>query len=95
MWTQFWDKGKSQNKATFGKIERNESMCKSALSIVYLLTTGDGSDGNEWSLHGIYSTEQRAKEALAVYQMPRPRPDGSFYVPDDAKIEEWPIDSYE
>ena len=30
------------------------------MSNVYLVTTGDGSDGDEWNVHGIFATQEAA-----------------------------------
>ena len=62
---------------------------------LYLLTTGDGSDGDEWHLLGIYSTYERAAEARARFQEPRKRPDGSSYIYYGVAIETWPLDPLE
>ena len=58
---------------------------------VFLLTTGDGSDGNEWSVQGIYSTRELAEIAQAKYSEPQKRFDGSTYI-RESEIEEWEID---
>jgi hypothetical protein len=58
---------------------------------VYLLTTGDGSDGNEWQCLGIYTTPGLAEQAQQLYQRPRHRRDGSTYT-FEASIEEWDVD---
>lgn len=58
---------------------------------VFLLTTGDGSDGDEWFVQSIHSTFKLAKIAKKKYEMPRSRPDGSTYI-FEAQIEEWAID---
>jgi hypothetical protein len=59
---------------------------------VFLLTTGDGSPGNEWGVESIHSARELAEAALAKYQQPITRPwDGSTYI-RDAQIEEWEVD---
>jgi len=58
---------------------------------VYLLTKGDGSDGNEWSVISIHSTRILAEKAKALHESPRSRPDGSTYTLD-ADVEEWDVD---
>ena len=58
---------------------------------VYLLTRGDGDDGNEWTLISIHSTMEKAEAAKKVYESPRYRPDGSSYC-WDSQIEEWEVD---
>lgn len=57
---------------------------------VWLLTTGSGADGDEWHVESIHATERGAAAALAAYQAPQTRPDGSKYI-RDAHIEEWPL----
>lgn len=62
---------------------------------VYLLTTGDGSDGNEWAVRGIYATREIAEAALSMaagtlalldhYQRPK-----EFWA-RDYEIEEWDV----
>ena len=61
------------------------------MKTVYLLTTGDGSDGNEWIVHGVYSSAERAQNAKREYERPRERPDGTTYY-YGADIEEWEVD---
>lgn len=63
--------------------------CTSPL-VVWLLTSGSGLDGDEWSVHSIYATEQEALAAKVEHEHLRSRPDGSTYH-YDANIEEWPI----
>ena len=60
--------------------------------VVYLLTTGDGSDGSEWNLESIHKTEDGAKEAKSKYERRRYRPNGTWYTLD-ADIEEWDVES--
>lgn len=59
--------------------------------IVYLLTTGDGSDGDEWQVQGVYTTSELAEEAKLVYERVRHRPNGSTYF-NPAQIEQWETD---
>lgn len=58
---------------------------------VYLLTTGDGSEGDEWKCKAIYSTREDAEKARQEYERPRTRLDGTtcHY---EAAVEEWPVD---
>ena len=58
---------------------------------VWLVTTGDGSDGDEWMCHGIYSTEEKALVHQKWYMRERMRPDGSTFH-RVADVEEWPVD---
>lgn len=57
---------------------------------VWLVTTGDGSDGNEWMCHGIYADEESARDHQLHYMRERYRPDGSHFH-HDADVEEWPL----
>ena len=57
---------------------------------VYLLTTGDGSDGDEWSVLSIHSTEELAKEAQEKYA-PSVTIYGNPYT-RDSEIEKWEVD---
>ncbi|NQV85935.1 MAG: hypothetical protein HQ492_02545 [Woeseiaceae bacterium] len=54
---------------------------------LWLLTTGDGSDGNGWDVIGIYTTEEKAGNAKSRYQQPQYRADKSSYI-RDCEIEE-------
>lgn len=36
---------------------------------VFLVTTGDGSDGDEWSVLGIFTTEAQANEARTAWEL--------------------------
>ena len=65
------------------------SMCSK--SKVFLLTTGDGSDGNEWSVISIHSSRELAETARDKYSEPQFRHDGSSYI-RESEIEEWEID---
>ena len=58
---------------------------------VFLLTSGDGSDGDEWSLIGVYSTRELAEKAQAKFSEPIKRADGSTYIMD-SEIEKWVLD---
>ncbi len=60
------------------------------MQYVWLLTTGDGSDGNEWGLEDIFLTEESALAAKAVYETPRARGDGSSYN-FSANVEKWEV----
>jgi len=58
---------------------------------VWLLTTGTGQDGDEWSVEGIYSTKEKAELAKKRFQVPPNSVDGYEYV-DDYEVEEWDVD---
>ena len=62
------------------------------MSTVFLLTTGDGSDGDEWGVQSIHSTRELAEIARDKYSEPQRRIDGSTYV-RESQIEEWVIDA--
>lgn len=62
---------------------------------VYLLTTGDGSDGDEWNVEGIYATCEAAERAKAEYECPRPRGDGTMYRLLANDVEEWDVQGAE
>lgn len=53
---------------------------------VYLLTAGEGCDGDAWEVLGVYSTRERAEAARGEYldrhESPWPNP-----------VEEWPLDA--
>jgi hypothetical protein len=63
------------------------------MPIVYLLTTGDGSDGDAWDVLGIYSSREKAEQAQVFYQRERPRGDGSSYR-YFAAVEKWEVDEH-
>jgi len=48
---------------------------------VFLFTTGDGSDGNEWDVEGVYSSREAAERARRE----------SGYPERNSDIEEWPV----
>jgi hypothetical protein len=58
---------------------------------VYLLTSGDGSYGDEWVLHSIHLTRKTAERAKQIYETERFRGDGSSYH-YKGTIEEWPTE---
>lgn len=59
---------------------------------VYLLTSGDGSDGDEWSVVGIFTTMEAAQRARVDYTTWKAyRPDGTFYHHSLNEVEEWPL----
>ena len=58
---------------------------------VYLLTTGDGEDGNEWYVESIHETHDGAVTAKGFYERTSYRPDGTTYH-HEAKIEEWKLE---
>lgn len=57
---------------------------------VYLLTTGDGSDGNEWDVHSVHASLKSARAAKEDYEKPRTRPNGSTYS-WESQIEKWEL----
>jgi hypothetical protein len=59
--------------------------------IVFLLTTGEGSDGDEWDVKSIHSSREAAEKAKLIYESPQMRPDGTSYN-FSANIEEWEVD---
>jgi hypothetical protein len=59
---------------------------------VFLLTSGDGSDGNEWNVISIHSSLGLATIAKQKYEAPITRWDGSTYS-CESQIEEWEMDS--
>lgn len=62
------------------------------MAYVYLLTSGDGSEGNEWYVLGIFSTPTLAEEAKARYELPRPRRLGGMLELQANPVEEWRVD---
>ena len=60
-------------------------------NVIFLLTSGDGSDGDEWNVISIHSNYELAEGAKTRYEAPRTRSDGSTYC-FWAQIEEWPVD---
>ena len=60
-------------------------------ALVFLLTSGDGSDGDEWSVISIHSTFELATIAKEKYEAPVKRSDGSKYS-REAQIEKWAVD---
>jgi len=58
---------------------------------VWLLTDGDGSDGNEWSVISIHRTKEGAEQAKRCFEAPRKRMDGSTYIYHANDIEEWDV----
>lgn len=60
-------------------------------SFVFLLTTGDGSDGDEWQVVSIHRTKESAEKAKVEYEKPRPRLTTGFYA-RTANIEEWDVE---
>ncbi len=60
---------------------------------VYLLTTGEGCDGDEWYVVSIHSTRENAERAKVDHDTTKHmRPDGSHYFSYANEIEEWPLD---
>lgn len=56
--------------------------------IVFLVTCGTGSEGDEWELLGVHATRESAEVQLNEYQKLRTRQDGSTYR-YLGQIEEW------
>ena len=54
------------------------------VSKVWLLTEGDGEDGNSWFVIGIYSTREKAEKAKSTYD--------ALKTHHRAVIEEWSVD---
>jgi hypothetical protein len=46
---------------------------------VFLVTSGDGADGDEIVVHSIHSTLAGAEKAKVAFEAPRKRADGSTY----------------
>lgn len=62
------------------------------MKYVYLLTTGDGDDGNEWSVQAIYATREAADRAKVDFDTEKHyRPDGTFYNRTSNEVEEWEL----
>ena len=57
---------------------------------IWLLTSGSGADGDEWSVISIHRTKEGAELAEKQYEAPRERWDGSTYC-SDAEVEEWDV----
>lgn len=53
---------------------------------LYLVTSGDGTDGSEWFLHNIFTTREGAEEYIKQHNIHRPD-----WASLD-QIEEWPVD---
>lgn len=62
------------------------------MNTVFLLTTGDGSDGNEWGVISIHSSRELAEKAKAKYQQTMQNIYGEPYV-RECEIEEWEMGS--
>ena len=60
------------------------------MATVWLVTSGSGSDGDEWDVVSIHATPEGAEAAKQAYEAPRPRLDGSTYSLR-AQIEEWEL----
>ena len=58
---------------------------------IWLVTTGSGTDGDEWNVQSIHATAAGAERAKEKYEQPRQRPDGSSYTLE-ATVEEWPVE---
>jgi hypothetical protein len=58
---------------------------------VFLLTIGDGSDGDEWGLLSIHATNDSALKAKEQYESPRYHKDGTIYY-YCCNIEEWDVE---
>lgn len=57
---------------------------------VYLLTYGDGSDGDEWGVISIHSSLELAEKAKAKYEEPIKTRHGMYQ--REAQIESWTVD---
>ncbi len=57
---------------------------------IWLVTTGDGEDGNEWAVEGVFNNLEAAFKFRRGYQQPRYREDGSVYR-FLCDIERWPL----
>lgn len=57
---------------------------------VFLLTSGDGTDGNELVVQSVHATRAGAEQAKVAYEAPRSRPNGSTYSLE-AQVEEWDL----
>lgn len=73
------------------KLSHEEAFVAATPKKVWLLTTGDGTDGSEWHVESIHLTEEAAKSAQAKYAEPIKRTDGSTYSMS-SDIEEWPLE---
>jgi hypothetical protein len=58
---------------------------------VFLLTSGDGSDGDEWGVISIHSSREFAETAQVKYSEPQKNIYGGTYI-RQSEIEEWAID---
>jgi hypothetical protein len=65
------------------------------MTTVFLLTSGDGSPGDEWGVISIHSSRELAEAAQAKYSEPQKRPwDDTTYI-RNSEIEEWELDPKE
>ena len=62
------------------------------MQYVYLLTCGDGSDGDEWGVISIHATIESAERAKKEYEIPMIRGDSSTYK-REAQIEKWVVEN--
>lgn len=53
---------------------------------LHLVTSGDGSDGDEWQVHAIFTTDAAAREYIRAYNAHRP------HWARLEKVEEWHVD---
>ena len=58
---------------------------------VWLVTTGDGSDGDEMRVESIHTTKEGAEKAKATIESPRMSYAGTLYI-QEANIEEWIVE---
>ena len=58
---------------------------------VYLLTYGNGEDGDEWAVVSIHATKESAEAAKAEYEKPMLHKDGFPCVHRCNAIEEWAV----
>lgn len=61
------------------------------MSTAFFLTSGDGSDGDEWHVIGVYSSFALAEIAKAAYSQPQKNIYGGEYI-RQSEIEEWQVD---
>jgi hypothetical protein len=61
------------------------------VNTVFLLTSGDGSDGDEWGVISIHSCREFAEIEQKKYSEPQKNIHGVTYI-RESKIEEWSVD---
>lgn len=88
----YWDRCQVVERSDFPKKTIGDYERESGERKVWLVTTGDGEDGNEWNVLHIWSSEEKAKAAKEQYEKPQKRSDGSEYS-TQAEVEEWTLDN--